>query len=97
MASATLAWTAPYRVRVAGTVRYTGSQFEDDLQTDTLPSTTTFDGYVRVPIGRKFGIVGRVENAFNETILTRKVTTNGIPSVDLGAPRTFWVGLTFGG
>jgi iron complex outermembrane receptor protein len=97
MASATLAWTAPYRVRVAGTVRYTGSQFEDDLQTDTLPSTTTFDGYVRVPIGKKFGIVGRVENAFNETILTRKVTTNGIPSVDLGTPRTFWIGLTFGG
>jgi iron complex outermembrane receptor protein len=93
MASATLGWTAPYRVRLAGTVRYTGPQFEDDLQTDTLPGVTTVDGYVRVPIGKKFGIVGRVENAFDETVLTRKVGT----SVDLGAPRTFWIGITFGG
>ena len=93
MASGTLAWTGPMRIKLAGTVRYTGPQFEDDLQTDTLPGVTTVDGYVRVPFAKRFAVVGRVENVFDETVLTRKVGT----SVDLGAPRTFWIGLTFGG
>jgi iron complex outermembrane receptor protein len=93
MASGTVAWTGPYKVRVAGTVRYTGPQFEDDLQVDTLPGATTVDGYIRVPFAKKFSVIGRVENIFDETVLTRKVGT----SVDLGAPRTFWIGITFGG
>ncbi len=91
-ASGTLSWTGPYKVRVASTVRYVGPQFEDDLQTDILPGATTVDGYVRVPIARKFALVGRVENIFDATVLTRKVGT----SVDLGAPRTFWIGFTIG-
>jgi len=92
-ASGTLAWTGPYKVRIASTLRYVGPQYEDDLQTDILPGATTVDGFVRVPIGRKFALVGRVENAFDVTVLTRKVGT----SVDLGAPRTFWIGFTIGG
>ncbi len=92
-ASGTLAWSGPRDVRLAATVRYVGPQFEDDLQTDILPGATTLDGYVRVPVAAGFALVGRVENIFDETILTRKVGN----SVDLGAPRTFWIGLTFGG
>lgn len=92
MASATLAWTGPSKLRIASTVRYTGPQFEDDLQTDVLPGATTVDGFVRIPIARRFSVIGRVENVFDETVLTRKVGT----SVDLGAPRTFWIGITFG-
>jgi len=92
MASGTVSWTGPYKVRLATTVRYTGPQFEDDLQTDILPGATTVDGYIKVPFAKRFSIVGRVENVFDKTVLTRKVGT----SVDLGAPRTFWIGLTFG-
>jgi outer membrane receptor protein involved in Fe transport len=92
MASATLAWTGPHQIKIASTLRYAGPQFEDDLQTDILPGTTTVDGYIRVPFAQRFSIVGRVENMFDETVLTRKVGT----SVDLGAPRTFWIGITFG-
>ncbi len=92
MASGTLGWSGPRDVRVAATLRYVGPQFEDDLQVDTLPGATTVDGYVRVPIARRFSLVGRVENIFDVTVLTRKVGT----SVDLGAPRTFWIGVTLG-
>lgn len=93
MASGTIAWNGPRHLRLAGTVRYTGPQFEDDLQVDTLPGVATVDGYAKVPIAKGFSLVGRVENAFDATVLTRKVGT----SVDLGQPRTFWIGVTFGG
>ncbi len=93
MASGTLSWSGPYRIRLASTLRYTGPQYEDDLQTDILPGAVTVDGYIRVPVAKGFSVVGRVENAFDKTVFTRKVGT----SVDLGTPRTFWIGLTFGG
>jgi outer membrane cobalamin receptor len=92
MASATLAWTGPRNIRLASTVRYAGPQYEDDLQTDVLPGVATVDGYVRLPLSKRFALVGRVENALDATILTRKVGN----SIDLGTPRTFWIGITFG-
>lgn len=92
MASGTLAWSGPHKIRLATTVRYVGPQFEDDLQTDILPGATTVDGYARVPIAKGFALIGRVENVFDQEVLTRKVGT----SIDLGAPRTFWIGITFG-
>ena len=92
MASGTLAWTGPHKIRLATTLRYTGPQYEDDLQTDILPGVATVDGYVRLPISKGFAVIGRVENILDATVLTRKVGT----SIDLGAPRTFWIGITFG-
>ncbi|MBO9576076.1 MAG: TonB-dependent receptor [Sphingobium sp.] len=92
MASGTLAWTGPHKIRLASTLRYTGPQYEDDLQTDVLPGVATVDGYVRLPVAKRFALIGRVENALDATVLTRKVGT----SIDLGAPRTFWIGITFG-
>ena len=92
-ASGTLAWNAPYHIRVSTTVRYVGPQFEDDLQTDVLKSATTVDGFIHVPIAKGFGLTGRVENVFDETVITR----NQGGSIDLGTPRTFWIGVTFSG
>jgi iron complex outermembrane receptor protein len=93
MASGTLGWTGPSKLRLATTVRYMGPQFEDDLQTDTMPGVATVDGYARVPIAHGFSVIGRIENALDATILTRKVGN----SIDLGQPRTFWIGVSFGG
>ncbi len=85
MASGTLAWTGPHKIRLAATLRYVGPQFEDDLETDKLPGVVTVDGYARVPLTRNFAVIGRVENLLDATVLTRKVGT----SIDLGTPQTF--------
>lgn len=87
--SATLAWAPGPGWRFATTVRHTGAQFEDDLQTDVLPAATTVDAYVEVPVGRGFSLVLRGENLMDETVITR----NQGGSMDFGAPRTVWAGV----
>lgn len=91
-ASATLSvhpfegWTA------AATVRHTGSQYEDDLQTDVLPAATTLDAFFEIPVTRWASLLLRGENLTDEKIVTR----NQAGSIDLGAPRTLWVGIKIG-
>jgi len=92
-ASAALGWHAPNDGRLAVTARYIGPQFEDDLETDRMPGVVTLDGYARMPLGSGLAVVGRIENMLDATVLTRKVGT----SIDLGTPRTFWIGVQFGG
>jgi len=97
-ASATLGWHAPGNARLALTVRHVGPQYEDDLQADRMPAATTLDGYARVPLTGRVALVGRVENLFDERVVTRQVTsTNGAVSTDLGTPQTFWIGIQIAG
>ncbi|EJL26622.1 TonB-dependent siderophore receptor [Novosphingobium sp. AP12] len=91
-ASGTVSWTPSDGWRLAATVRHTGAQFEDDLETDVLPAATTLDLFAQVPVGRFVSIVLRGENLTDETIVTR----NQGGSIDLGAPRTLWAGLKVG-
>lgn len=91
-ASGTLAWTPEPGWRLAATLRHTGAQFEDDLETDSLRGATTLDGVVQVPLGRGVSILLRGENLFDETIVTR----NQAGSIDLGTPRTIWAGVRVG-
>lgn len=93
--SATLSWQARSGVRLSGTLRYSGPQFEDDLNIDRLPPALTVDGYVRLPVSPGLALVGRVENLFDETVYTRRVSTPTV-SQDLGAPRTVWIGVELG-
>jgi len=88
-ASATFAWQPRENWRLAATLRHTGRQFEDDLETDVLPGATTLDMFGEVPLGGIFSLVLRGENLTGERIVTR----NQAGSIDLGAPRTLWVGL----
>jgi vitamin B12 transporter len=88
-ASGTLAWQPRTGWRLAATLRHTGTQFEDDLQTDMLPAATTLDGFAEVPLGKAFSLVLRGENLTGSRIITR----NQAGSLDLGAPRTLWAGL----
>lgn len=88
-ASATLAWQPRENWRLAATLRHTGRQFEDDLETDVLPAATSLDMFAQVPLGGSFSLVLRGENLTGERIVTR----NQAGSIDLGAPRTVWVGL----
>jgi outer membrane cobalamin receptor len=88
-ASATLGWAPAANWSLSATIRYIGKQYEDDLQTDLLPDALTADAVVRVPIIQHVSIVGRAENISNETVVTR----NQAGSIDLGTPRTLWIGV----
>ena len=92
-ASATLSWRARPGALLSASARYTGRQYEDDLQTDVLPDALTFDTVASAPLGRGVSIVLRAENLLGETIVTR----NQSGSIDLGTPRTLWIGLRLGG
>ncbi len=91
-ASATLAYQPRSGPALSATLRYVARQFEDDLETDVLPSALTVDAVARLPLGGGFTLVGRAENLFDETIVTRNVGG----SMDLGTPRTVWIGLRLG-
>ncbi len=92
-ASGTLRWSRAEGPLVAATLRYVSSQYEDDLQSDVLPSVFTVDGIASIPVARDIRIVGRVENLLDERVVTR----NAAGSIDLGTPQTFWIGLKIGG
>ncbi|ANU07137.1 vitamin B12/cobalamin outer membrane transporter [Paraurantiacibacter namhicola] len=91
-ASATIAWVPGADTRLALTLRHVGKQFEDDQQSDVLPAATTLDAFAQVPLGAGFSVVARGENLLDEDIVTR----NQGGSVDLGVPRTVWIGLRYG-
>lgn len=92
-ASATATWTVERAFSLSGTVRYIGRQYEDDLQSDSLPDALTVDGFARLPISRTISLVARAENIFDARVVTR----NAGGSIDLGTPRTLWIGVRVGG
>lgn len=91
-ASGTVSWAPAQDWLLAATLRRTGRQFEDDLETDSLPATTTLDALARLPLARGFSLVLRGENLTGERIVTR----NQAGSIDLGVPRTLWAGVRVG-
>lgn len=90
--SATLAWSRDGWLVQTG-VRHIGAQFEDDRNIDTLPAATTIDALIRAPLGAGFTLVLRGENLTDEAVITRNVAG----SIDLGAPRTLWIGFRWAG
>jgi iron complex outermembrane receptor protein len=91
MASATVAYHPEHGAALSATVRYVGRQYEDDLQIDSLPDAVTLDMTARLPLGRGVHLVARGENLLNEAVVTR----NAGGSIDLGTPRTLWLGLSW--
>ncbi len=90
--SLTASWRPSERMQFSATLRHVGLQYEDDTQTDALPAATTVDLVAQVPIIDELSFVGRVENLFDEKIVTR----NQAGSMDLGVPLTVWGGLRYG-
>ncbi|NVE95698.1 TonB-dependent receptor [Altererythrobacter lutimaris] len=91
-AAATASWQNEQGWQIAAQLRHTAKQFEDDRETDALPSATTLSGFAQIPLDGGLQLVLRGENLTDETIVTRNA--NG--AIDLGAPRTFWIGLRYG-
>ncbi len=97
--SATLGWH-PSQGPLAGwqmaaTVRRWGWQYEDDLNSanSIMPAATTLGLFAQAPLTHGFSLIVRAENITDATVLTR----NQAGSIDLGTPRTIWVGVRFGG
>ncbi len=91
-ASATLAWEPTEGVRLASTLRHVSAQFEDDQESDVLPAATILNLFAQVPVTDAISVVARAENVFDETIVTRNA--GGV--IDLGVPRTVWLGVRVG-
>lgn len=93
LGSATFAYTPATGPQGSFTMRYAGSQFEDDLQSRQLPRAITVGGVLSIPIFSQVRIFARAENLFDEKVVSG-LSSSGIE--DLGTPQTFWLGLTFG-
>jgi vitamin B12 transporter len=91
--SSTLAW-AREGARAALTARYSGAQYEDDLNRQRLPGAFTLDAAGVLPLGRAVAIEARAENLADARILAG-VSGDGIE--ERATPRTLWIGLRFGG
>ena len=91
-ASATLTWKPRAGWQGGVSLRYVGSQYEDDLQAYLMPSATTLGAFVQAPLGHGVSLILRGENLADVSVQTR----NQAGSIDLGAPRTLWAGLRFG-
>lgn len=91
-ATLTLGWQPAPGWQLAATARHTSAQFEDDRETDRLAPATTLDAFIAAPLGGGMALILRGENLTDEAIVTR----NQGGSIDLGVPRTLWVGLRYG-
>lgn len=91
-ASGSLRYSPGGGATIAAILRHVGAQFEDDLETNVLPAATTLDAYAELPLTERFSLLLRGENLTGETVFTR----NQGGSIDLGAPRTLWIGLKLG-
>ncbi|HKY80928.1 MAG TPA: TonB-dependent receptor [Sphingobium sp.] len=89
-ASATVAWQPSQGPSLSTTLRYVAKQYEDDFQAYVLPDALTLDAVASLPIARGVSLVARGENLLDERVVTR-LGTDG--SIDLGTPRTLWIGV----
>lgn len=89
MLSATAGWRPFAGASLSATLRHVGRQYEDDLETDALRAATTLDLFGELGLTRGVSLFVRGENLFDAAVVTRNVGG----SIDLGTPRTLWVGL----
>lgn len=92
-ASATLGWQPARGPGGSITVRYVGEQNEDDPAADPLPGVVTADAVLSLPVTRHVALVGRAENVFDATVITRNTGPDTLGPIDLGTPRTLWIGV----
>ncbi len=77
---------------LSATLRHVGRQFEDDRNSDILPAATTLDAFAAISVRSGLSLILRGENLLDAKVVTR----NQGGSIDLGAPRTLWIGLRAG-
>lgn len=91
-ASAGLGWADGGR-RASLSGRYTGAQYEDDLNRQRLPAALSFDASASLPIARAIALEARAENLTGARILAG-ISADG--TRERATPRTLWLGLRLG-
>ncbi len=91
--ASTLSWRAVARARASVTARYTGDQFEDDLNEQILPDALTFDAAASFPLTRSFSLEARAENITDERVVAG---ISGAGIIERATPRTLWIALRYG-
>lgn len=92
-ASLTIGWVPRADALLQLGLRHVGGQYEDDRGADRLPPATTLDALATLPVGGNWQLSLRGENLTDTRIVTRNVAG----SIDLGTPRTLWLGLRWTG
>ncbi len=92
VAAAAATWKNSRGWQLTAQLRHTGAQFESDRETDRLPAATTVSAFAQIPVNDQLRLVLRGENLTGERVVTR----NAGGAIDLGAPRTVWIGLRYG-
>ena len=92
--SGAVSWRNPSGAAASLAARYTGAQYEDDLNGQLLPDALSFDAAASMPLGKRLSIEARAENLGNERIVAG-ISGNGI--IERATPRTLWLGVRFGG
>ncbi len=91
--ASTLGWRAVSGTRASLTARYTGNQYEDDLNEQILPDALTFDAAASLPLTRALALQARAENITGKRVVAG---ISGVGLVERATPRTFWIGLRYG-
>lgn len=91
--SSTLAWRSRDGFRGSVTARYTGSQYEDDLNAQRLRGALTFDAAASLKLSRRLALAVRAENLTDKRV-PAAISRDGI--IERATPRTLWVELRYG-
>jgi len=88
-----ITWLPVQRLRLAGGLRYVGSRYGDDANTQKLPSYAVVDANVRWALTEKVGVMLRVNNVLDndDYVISQYNEDQWI----LGEPRTFEASLDF--
>ena len=87
---ARLGWEADTGAEAAVSLRYTGAQFEDDLNARALDDALTVDARIGVPLSDRFTLEARADNLFDERV-EAAIASDGV--IERAQPRTLWIGL----
>ncbi|HEX8644166.1 MAG TPA: TonB-dependent receptor [Allosphingosinicella sp.] len=87
-----LAWRRDGGAGASLAARWTGRQYEDDLNRQIIPSAFTVDAAAALPLNRRLAIEARAENVAGERVVAG---VSGAGIVERATPRTLWIGLRF--
>jgi vitamin B12 transporter len=88
--AASLAWSDGGGAAASLAARWTGGQYEDDLNRQRIPGAVTLDAAATLPVGRHIAIEARAENLTDERVVAG---ISGAGIVERATPRTLWIGL----
>lgn len=93
-ANASLDWSPRDSRTAAGvTLRYIGSQFEDDGNTRLLNDAVTLDARASYRLSDNLTLTGWVENLFDAQL---QAGISGADVIERAQPQTFWLGVNVG-